>query len=354
MGMALKRLVDTEGEANSKAPRVTLHYHIILSGADIYTAANTSAVETAVDAFLAANLPTSYDGRTEISRSVKMGMKVVKVDVVYDTAGTGQNQPVSTLVGGAADGFTPPATTGAGTDVPGVNDPLDQSLTIGLGTGSDTIKRSFQTLASGSRLDGIHGTVILDTPNYHNFINISVKDGGKPEVAELQIPWGKYITFDLSRKIKAVDRAYVITLSRMLYTTNIKTWQHHTAGTLLFLGCQLQYVGLSEGWRGSFKFAMRPNAKAHKLLASYPGIATDPVPQWDMPAHRAWDYAWVLVDYKIDPDTKLEVPKPRSYYIEQVVAYSDFALLRIGASSGASLPVYPAAGGVMTINDLQT
>lgn len=336
MAMQLKRLANTEGEANDKSPRVTLYYKLILSGSDVYTLANASTVETAVDTYLDANLPTSYDGRTEISRRVTMGYRVVKVSVTYDTAGTGQNKPVTSLAGGASDGFTPPSATGAGTSAPAVTDPLDQSITIGLGQGSDTIKRSFQTLEIGSRTNGYFG-VTIRVPNYHNFINVTTKDG-QIEVGDLQIPWGRYITFDVSRKVAAVDIAYSITLERLLFTTNIKSWFGHPAGTLLFLGAQFQYA--DGGWKGSYKFAKRSNVKAQTL-------ELDTGSEFAMPAYRAWDYLWVHYDYVKDPATGLMLPCPHSWLLEQVVPYADFALLRIGASSGS------AVTGVLTINDLQ-
>lgn len=125
-----------------------------------------------------------------------------------------------------------------------------------------------------------------------------------------QFQWGVEHTFI------QVTGAYLVTLTELTGTTNLKGFFGFPPGSTLFLGASGRFTADSR-WRVSFKFASLPNLRNVRI--------SDEI---TIPEKKGWEHVWVGYLPKQIGNRVFQVPD--AAYVEKVYAEADFSFLGIG------------------------
>jgi hypothetical protein len=241
--------------------------------------------------------------------------------------------------GGTALGATPPAeqsppATADSPLGPGSGDVGGNGLAFSFSFEAETRHYVQSVRTRHRRAPGDALNVVGSAPNYKGAVGVS-KSGGNVRVDGYDAP-APTSTFQVTAPCEPMTLAYHNQLRDLVGRMNAAQWWFKEAGTCVLWGVAGQWVsGLR--YTLTFTFHERP-VVTNKVLVpdpADPGV-DGPAEDWDytlagalvIPFATGWDQVWVEYDEEVESGQLLA--RPRYAYVEQVVEYGDFSLLRLG------------------------
>jgi hypothetical protein len=248
------------------------------------------------------------------------GVYTVEVPYGLERANTAAQDPTQTpdpVTGGPGGGPPSGTPTGPTSD----DDPVGSEVTLELGDSPPKLLTSLATLSSGGFGVPAPPGAVVAAPDYQRAINVG--QDGKAEGVELG-DTGSVMT--ITHRYDSMSYKLFRLIAGMWWKTNDATWKRFPRRELALIGCTLK-TGAGGRWDATFRFGVKltTTIAAGKLRDD----GTNKLPQAAV-TFRGWDYLWVKYEDEVDGTANRLLPRPKAYYVEQVLEEADFTTLGIG------------------------